>query len=191
MRKSGGEFPVEVAITVTQAAEERVFTAHVRDITERRQAEEELRQSRDAARAGSEAKSAFVATMSHEIRTPMNAIIGMLELLSYSGLTADQRDMLVTARESSRSLLNLIDDILDFSKIEVGKLELHPEPASVRQVVDAVNGTFKHVASGKGLLFTQRIDAGLAAAHRLDPSRLRQVLGNLVSNSIKFTESGT
>src|SRR3954468_11121667 len=189
-RRSGEEFPIEVAITVTQAGGERVFTAHVRDITERKQAEEELRQSRDAARAGSEAKSAFVATMSHEIRTPMNAIIGMLELLSHSALTSDQRDMLVTARESSRSLLKLIDDILDFSKIEVGKLEIHPEPSSVRQVVEAVTGTFKHVASCKGLLFTLRIDAALAAAHCIDAPRLRQILGNLVSNSIKFTESG-
>jgi PAS domain S-box-containing protein len=191
VRKGGGSFPVEVAITVTQAGDERVFTAHVRDITERKEAEEALRKSHDAARAGSEAKSAFVATMSHEIRTPMNAIIGMLELLSYSRLSGDQRDMLDTARESSRSLLSLIDDILDFSKIEVGKLELHPEPSSVRKVVEAVSSTFKHVASGKGLLFTQRIDQALFAAHLIDPSRLRQVLSNLVSNAIKFTESGS
>ena len=191
VRRSGEEFPVEVAITVTQAADERVFTAHVRDITERKRAEAALRESHDAARAGSEAKSAFVATMSHEIRTPMNAIIGMLELFSYSRLSGDQRDMLDAARESSRSLLNLIDDVLDFSKIEVGKLELHPEPSSVRQVVEAVSSTFKHVASGKGLLFTQRIDQTLCAAHLIDPSRLRQVLSNLVSNAIKFTESGS
>ena len=191
IRKSGEEFPVEVAITVTQAGDEHVFTAHVRDITDRKRAEEELRKSHDAARAGSEAKSAFVATMSHEIRTPMNAIIGMLELLSYSRLSGDQREMLDTARESSRSLLNLIDDILDFSKIEVGKLEIHPEPSSVRQVVEGVSGTFKHVASGKGLLFTQRVDQTLFATHLIDPSRLRQVLSNLVSNAIKFTESGS
>jgi PAS domain S-box-containing protein len=191
VRRSGEEFPVEVAITVTEAADGRVFTAHVRDITERKRAEEDLRKSHDAARAGSEAKSAFVATMSHEIRTPMNAIIGMLELLSYSSLSVDQREMLSTARESSRSLLALIDDILDFSKIEVGKLELDPVPCSVREVVEAVNATFKHVASGRGLLFTHRVDPAMWAAHRLDPSRLRQVLSNLVSNAIKFTENGS
>jgi PAS domain S-box-containing protein len=191
VRRQGGEFPVEVAITVTPAADERIFTAHVRDITDRKRAEAELRTSRDAARAGSEAKSAFVATMSHEIRTPMNAIIGMLELLSYSRLSGDQREMLDTARESSRSLLNLIDDSLDFSKIEVGRLEILPEPSSVRQVVEGVSGTFKHVASRKGLLFTQRVDQTLFAAHLIDPSRLRQVLSNLVSNAIKFTESGS
>jgi signal transduction histidine kinase/CheY-like chemotaxis protein/HPt (histidine-containing phosphotransfer) domain-containing protein len=156
-----------------------------------RERTEELRQSRDAARAGSEAKSAFVATMSHEIRTPMNAMIGMLELLSYSKLSADQRDMLSAARESSGALLGLIDDILDFSKIEVGKLEIHPEPCSVARLVEGVNATFKHVASGKGLLLTQRIDPALWPAHLVDPSRLRQVLTNLVSNAIKFTTAGT
>ena len=156
-----------------------------------RERTEELRLSRDAARAGSEAKSAFVATMSHEIRTPMNAMIGMLELLSYSKLSADQREMLSAARDSSRSLLTLIDDILDFSKIEVGKLEIHPEPCSVARLVEGVNATFKHVASGKGLLLTQRIDPALWPAHHLDPSRLRQILTNLVSNAIKFTHAGT
>jgi signal transduction histidine kinase/CheY-like chemotaxis protein len=156
-----------------------------------RERTEELRQSRDAARAGSEAKSAFVATMSHEIRTPMNAMIGMLELLSYSKLSADQREMLSAARDSSRSLLTLIDDILDFSKIEVGKLEIHPEPCSVARLADGVNATFKHVASGKGLLLTQRIDPALWPAHLLDPSRVRQILTNLVSNAVKFTEAGT
>jgi signal transduction histidine kinase/DNA-binding response OmpR family regulator len=156
-----------------------------------RERTEELRQSRDAARAGSEAKSAFVATMSHEIRTPMNAMIGMLELLSYSKLSADQREMLSAARDSSRSLLTLIDDILDFSKIEVGKLEIHLEPCSVARLVEGVNATFKHVASGKGLLLTQRIDPALWPAHFIDPSRLRQILTNLVSNAIKFTHTGT
>jgi len=156
-----------------------------------RERTQELHRSRDAARAGSEAKSAFVATMSHEIRTPMSAIIGMLELFSYSKLSIDQREMLSAARESSRSLLTLIDDILDFSKIEVGKLEIHPQPCSVARLVDGVNATFEHVASGKGLLLTRRIDAALWPAHLIDPSRLRQILTNLVSNAIKFTHTGT
>jgi PAS domain S-box-containing protein len=191
LRSNGEEFPVEVAITVTKAGSERVFTAHVRDITERKQAEEELRKSRDAARAGSEAKSAFVATMSHEIRTPLNAIIGMLELFSYSRLSVDQREMLSAARESSRALLTLIDDILDFSKIEVGKLEIHPQPCPVARIVEGVTAIFEHVASNKGLLLTGRIDPALWPAHVMDPSRLRQILNNLVSNAIKFTHSGT
>jgi signal transduction histidine kinase/CheY-like chemotaxis protein len=156
-----------------------------------RERTEELRRAHDAARAGSKAKSAFVATMSHEIRTPLSAIIGMLELFSYSRLSFDQREMLSAARESSRSLLSLIDDILDFSKIEVGKLEIHPQPCSVARLVDGVIATFEHVASGKGLLLTRRMGAALWPAHLLDPSRLRQILTNLVSNAIKFTHAGT
>ena len=156
-----------------------------------RERTEELRRAHDAARAGSQAKSAFVATMSHEIRTPLNAVIGMLELFSYSKLSGDQREMLSAARESSRSLLMLIDDILDFSKIEVGKLEIHPQPCSVARLVDGVHDTFEHAASGKGLLLTRRIDPALWPAHLIDPSRLRQVLTNLVSNAIKFTHTGT
>jgi len=156
-----------------------------------RERTEELRRAHDAARAGSEAKSAFVATMSHEIRTPLNAVIGMLELFSYSKLSSDQREMLSAARESSRSLLALIDDVLDFSKIERGKLEVRPEPCSVARLVDGVNATFEHVASGKGLLLTRRIDPALWPAHLVDPSRLRQILTNLVSNAIKFTHAGT
>ena len=191
LRQSGEEFPVEVAITVMRTEEGPLFTAHLRDITERKRAEQELRESRDAARAGSDAKSAFVATMSHEIRTPMNAVMGMLELLGYSKLSPDQREMLSTARESSSALLTLINDVLDFSKIEVGKLELHAEPCSITRLVDGVISTFEHAASGKGLLLTRRIDPALWPAHRVDPSRLRQVLANLVSNAIKFTPSGT
>jgi PAS domain S-box-containing protein len=190
-RRSGEEFPVEVAITVVRTDEGPLFTAHLRDITERKRAEQELRESRDAARAGSEAKSTFVATMSHEIRTPMNAVIGMLELLGYSKLNPDQREMLSTARESSRALLAVINDVLDFSKIEVGKLELHAEPCSVAQLVDGVIATFEHAASGKGILLARRIDPALWPAHRVDPARLRQILANLVSNAIKFTPSGT
>jgi PAS domain S-box-containing protein len=191
VRRNGEEFPVEVAITVIKIEDGQLFTAHLRDITERKRAEQELRESRDAARAGSDAKSSFVATMSHEIRTPMNAVIGMLELLGFSKLNPDQREMLTAARESSRALLTLIDDILDFSKIEVGKLELHLEPASIERLVDGVITTFKHVASSKGVLLTSRVDSGLWPAHRVDPSRLRQILANLVSNAIKFTAEGT
>ena len=198
----GFTFVILTATMLLSAYDARLSTAIVsgaeklRQVNEQlelrvRERTEELRRAHDAARAGSEAKSAFVATMSHEIRTPMNAMIGMLELLSYSKLSADQREMLSAARDSSRSLLTLIDDILDFSKIEVGKLEIHSEPCSVARLVDGVNATFKHVASEKGLLLTQRIDPALWPAHLIDPSRLRQILTNLVSNAIKFTSTGT
>jgi len=143
------------------------------------------------ARARAEAKSTLFATMSHEIRTPMNAIIGMLELFSYSRLSGDQREMLSAARDSSRSLLTLIDDILDFSKIEVGKLEIRRQPCDVARLVEGVYATFDPVASGKGLLLARRLDVGLWPAHLIDATRVRQILNNLVSNAIKFTHSGT
>jgi len=182
-------YDARLSSAIARGAEE---LRHANEQLEQRVRErtEELHRSRDAARAGSEAKSAFVATMSHEIRTPLNAIIGMLELFSYSRLNSDQREMLSVARESSRSLLALIDDILDFSKIEVGKLEIHRQPCSVARVVEAVHATFEHAASGKGILLTRRIDPALWQAHLVDPSRLRQILANLVSNAIKFTHQG-
>jgi len=118
-------------------------------------------------------------------------MIGMLELLSYSKLSPDQREMLSAARESNRSLLTLIDDILDFSKIEVGKLEIHPEACSVARLVDGVNTTFEHVASGKGLLLTRR-HRSRASGRRISstPRGCARSLTNLVSNAIKFTHAG-
>jgi CheY-like chemotaxis protein len=128
--------------------------------------------------------------MSHEIRTPMNGLLGMLEMLSLTQLDASQRTTLRVARESGKSLLRIIDDILDFSKIEAGKLDVRPEPARVRQVVEQVCDAFSANASSKGLLLSCRIDPRISPALMVDPVRLRQILGNLVSNAIKFTQRG-
>ena len=160
------------------------------DITERMNAEHELRVARDAAEAGSQAKSAFLAVMSHEIRTPMNAVIGLLELLRLSPLDREQCDTVDTVRDSSKSLLRLIDDVLDFSKIESGRLELQEEPASLVQMFDSAHQTFSGVASQKSVLLSRRVDPRIAAAVSVDRLRLRQVINNLLSNAIKFTERG-
>ncbi|MGH8517984.1 MAG: MHYT domain-containing protein, partial [Panacagrimonas sp.] len=141
-----------------------------------RERTEELRSARDAARAGSEAKSAFVATMSHEIRTPMNAMIGMLELLSYSRLNPDQREMLSAARESSRSLLTLIDDILDFSKIEAGRIDLDARPFNLAALVEETVELIAPRAQAKELEIASYVEDGLPAAVVGDAARLRQVL---------------
>ncbi len=160
------------------------------DISQRKQAEHSLLAARDAAEAGSRAKSAFLAVMSHEIRTPMNAVIGLLELLHMSPLDAEQRETIDTVRESSQTLLRLIDDVLDFSKIESGKLELHLEPASLTQMLDSAQQSFSGVASQKGLLLHCSIDPQISPAVFVDRLRLRQVVNNLLSNAIKFTDRG-
>jgi signal transduction histidine kinase/ActR/RegA family two-component response regulator len=152
-----------------------------------REAAQLARQEADAA---NDAKSTFLATMSHEIRTPMNGLLGMLEMLSLSQLDATQRTTLRVARESGKSLLRIIDDILDFSKIEANKLDIRQEPTPIKQLVGQVCDAFSANASSKGLLLTCRIDPRISPALAVDPVRLRQILSNLVSNAIKFTQRG-
>jgi signal transduction histidine kinase len=137
--------------------------------------------------AANRAKGDFLAFMSHEIRTPMNGVIGMLELLGMTKLDSDQRATLGVVRESGASLLRIIDDILDLSKIEEGKLEVHPEPASVADVVERVVSLYSGVASAKGLQLKALVDTRIDEALWLDPLRLQQILSNLVSNAVKFS----
>ena len=150
----------------------------------------ELEVARQAALSADRAKSAFLATMSHEIRTPMNGVMGMLELLALGRLEPDQRNQVSAIRESAHSLLRIIDDLLDFSKIEAGRLDLAPEPTSITQVVESVYQTYAGAASSRNLRLQQQVDARISPAVMVDPLRLRQILNNLVSNAIKFTEKG-
>ena len=150
----------------------------------------DLEAARAAAQAADRSKSAFLATISHEIRTPMNGVLGLLELLSLGSLAPAQRTQVATIRESAQSLLRIIDDLLDISKIEAGRLDLSPEPASVAEIVASVTAAYAGVASSKNLILEEEVDPGISPCVMVDHLRLRQILNNLVSNAIKFTDRG-
>jgi len=129
--------------------------------------------------------------MSHEIRTPMIGVTGMIEVLSHTPLDVEQRRALNVVQASAEALLRIIGDILDFSKIEAGRLEIEPVPTSLPELLRSVTANHAGSASSKGLTLRCEVDPAIAAAHYADPVRLRQVVGNFLSNALKFTERGS
>jgi signal transduction histidine kinase/DNA-binding response OmpR family regulator len=152
--------------------------------------ERELTAAKQAAEAATMAKGEFLATMSHEIRTPLNGIIPLLDILLTSPLGPDQRDYVQTAFGSARQLLRIVDDILDYSKLEASKLELETVGLNLREVLEGVQRLMEKPAEAKQISLDLAIDPAVRLAVRGDPVRLRQVLTNLVSNAVKFTERG-
>ena len=163
----------------------------VGDITERRQAEEELRLARAEAEQSDEAKSKFVATVSHELRTPLNGIIGMLDLLTQAKLNSDQQPMADIAVDSARGLLAILDDLLDLSKLGANRLELNPVPFKPHALVQGVIHLFAPAAAHRDLGIFLDVDPLVPDVIAADKIRLRQIISNLIGNALKFTESGT
>jgi signal transduction histidine kinase/DNA-binding NarL/FixJ family response regulator len=155
-----------------------------------RQTQGELLVAKQTAEAAMMAKGEFLATMSHEIRTPLNGVLPLLELVLSTRLAPDQRDYLSTAYASGRELLRIVDAILDYSKLDAERLELETTGVNLRELVDSVAQLMQQNAEAKGLRLGVTIDPNVRLAVRGDPVRLRQVLTNLVSNAIKFTERG-
>ncbi|MEE8353027.1 MAG: response regulator, partial [Dehalococcoidales bacterium] len=166
------------------------FTGIGRDITERRRAEEMLRESKRAAEDANEAKSEFLSRVSHEVRTPVHGTLGMLDLAMDSELSLEQAEYLSLARSSTESLLSIINDILDFSKIGARQLVLDEAPFDLRAVLEEAVDLLALRAHGKGLELLCHLPSGVPTALVGDAGRLRQVLVNLLANAVKFTSQG-
>jgi PAS domain S-box-containing protein len=164
--------------------------AVIEDITARKEAEVELKRAKEAAEAASRAKSEFLAGISHDMRTPLSGILGMTEMALATGLSSEQRDYLEMSKASARALLTIINDLLDLSAIEAGKLPIGPALFKPRQLVTDVFHSFLPRSRGKGIELRHELAADVPAQAIGDPSRLRQVLMNLVDNAVKFTERG-
>lgn len=190
IRATGEEFPIELVITPITLHDKLFFTAFIRDITEQQRAKEAVELAKVEAEKSNLAKSQFLAAMSHEIRTPLNALIGINDLLQSTTLNSEQLSYVQIAEKSGFALREVINDILDFSKIEAGKLELELQQADLVALIDSVVAIMAPKALEQGLELFAVVEYPIPEMVLIDQARIKQVLLNLVSNAIKFTEQG-
>src|SRR5438128_4319551 len=190
MRKDGRRIQVRLSAAAVKAAADGALVALYEDISDRKAAEAAMREARDLAERVARARSAFLANMSHEIRTPMNAVLGFVELVLDTELAPEQRRALELVRTSSEALLTSLNDILDYSKIEAEHLELESIPFDLAKVVHATATLLAVRAREKHLELTVDVPPEVPQMVRGDPTRVRQVLMNLIGNAIKFTDQG-
>ncbi|MFC1848919.1 response regulator [candidate division CSSED10-310 bacterium] len=192
VRKDGTSVPVEIFVALNKDSHGKPigFRGIVRNIHLRKLAEEEMKRAKEAAEAASAMKSEFLANMSHEIRTPMNAIMGLTDLSLRTDLNAKQRDYLSKIKVSAGTLLGILNDILDFSKIEVGKLHIEAVEFQLQKVLGSMSDMLSGKAAEKGIELNIFIADDVPLSLIGDPLRLGQILINLTSNSVKFTDQG-
>jgi PAS domain S-box-containing protein len=192
LRKDGSEFPVQISLSPLQTDNGLLVTSAIRDITDQKKTERALLEKNAELERANKAKDSFLASMSHELRTPLNGIIGFAEFLADGkpgSVNAKQKEYLEDILNSGRHLLHLINDILDIVKIQAGKLELNPQTFRLADVIQEVRAGVHPLAENKHIRVGVQIAAELDAV-TLDEQRFRQILYNLLSNALKFTEEG-